>query len=87
MEVTYQLPRMTNALPVSIEAFRANLAHFVGRVVYGKERIIVRPYNRDAVVVLSTDEYQQMANLGKSTAAPEQRRVELKRMCAGLTKM
>ena len=41
---------MANLLLVSIEAFRAHLAQFIGRVVCGKERIVARCYGRDAVV-------------------------------------
>ncbi len=45
---------------VSIEEFRLNLADFVGRVMYGKNRVIIKKYNRDAAVLLSVEEYEKL---------------------------
>ena len=45
---------------VSIEEFRVNLADLVGRVMYGKDRIIIKKYNRDAAVLLSVDDYEKL---------------------------
>lgn len=45
---------------VSIEEFRVNLADLVGRVMYGKDRIIIKKYNRDAAVLLSVEDYEKL---------------------------
>lgn len=45
---------------VSIEEFRVNLADLIGRVMYGKDRVIIKKYNRDAAVLLSVDEYEKL---------------------------
>lgn len=45
---------------VSIEEFRVNLADLVGRVMYGKDRVIIKKYNRDAAVLLSMDDYERL---------------------------
>ncbi len=45
---------------VSIEEFRVNLADLVGRVMYGKDRVIIKKYNRDAAVLLSVDDYEKL---------------------------
>ncbi len=45
---------------VSIEEFRTNLAHLVGQVMYGKDRVIIKKYNREAAVLLSIDEYKAL---------------------------
>lgn len=47
---------------VSIEEFRVNLADLVGRVMYGKDRVIIKKYNRDAAVLLSVDDYEKLLN-------------------------
>lgn len=47
---------------VNIEDFRANLADYIGRVMYAKEKIIIKKYNRDAAVVISPDEYELLIN-------------------------
>ncbi len=45
---------------VSIEEFRVNLADLVGRVMYGKDRVIIKKYNRDAAVLLSVGDYEKL---------------------------
>ena len=45
---------------VSIEEFRVNLADLVGRVMYGKDRVIIKKYNRDAAILLSLDDYENL---------------------------
>lgn len=50
---------MTNT-SVSIDEFRSNLADMLGRVMYGKNRIIIKKYNREAAVLLSLDEYEKL---------------------------
>lgn len=50
---------MTNT-SVSIDEFRSNLAEMVGRVMYGKARLMIKKYNRDAAVLLSVDEYEKL---------------------------
>jgi len=45
---------------VSIDEFRSNLSEFIGRVMYGKDRVIIKKYNREAAVLLSLDEYEKL---------------------------
>ena len=45
---------------VSIEEFRVNLADLVGRVMYGKDRVIIKKYNRDAAVLLGVEDYEKL---------------------------
>ncbi|MCL4352995.1 type II toxin-antitoxin system Phd/YefM family antitoxin [Patescibacteria group bacterium] len=45
---------------VSIEEFRINLADLVGRVMYGKDKIIIKKYKRDAAVLLSMEDYERL---------------------------
>jgi len=45
---------------VSIEEFRVNLADLVGRVMYGKNRVIIKKYNRDAAILLSVEDYEEL---------------------------
>lgn len=50
---------------VSIEEFRSNLAELIGRVMYGRDRIIIKKYNKDAAVLLSVDEYEKLIDPAK----------------------
>ncbi len=45
---------------VSIEEFRVNLADLVGRVMYGKDRVVIKKYNRDAAVLISVEDYKKL---------------------------
>ena len=45
---------------VSIEEFRVNLADLIGRVMYGKDRVVINKYNRNAAVLLSVDDYEKL---------------------------
>lgn len=45
---------------VSIEEFRVNLADLIGRVMYGKDRVVIKKYNRDAAVLLSVEDYERL---------------------------
>lgn len=49
-----------NTSPVSIDEFRTNLSELMGRVMYGKDRIFIKKYNREAAVLLSVDEYEKL---------------------------
>lgn len=51
--------------PVSIDEFRSNLAELIGRVMYGKDRIVIKKYNREAAVLLSVDEYEKLVDPAK----------------------
>ncbi|KKR91787.1 MAG: hypothetical protein A3C27_01550 [Candidatus Levybacteria bacterium RIFCSPHIGHO2_02_FULL_39_36] len=44
----------------SIDELRTNLAEFIGRVMYGKDRVIIKKYNRDAAVLLSIEDYEKL---------------------------
>ncbi|OGH38540.1 hypothetical protein A3F59_02020 [Candidatus Roizmanbacteria bacterium RIFCSPHIGHO2_12_FULL_38_13] len=45
---------------VSIEEFRVNLADLVGRVMYGKDRVVIKKYNRNAAILLSVEDYEKL---------------------------
>lgn len=45
---------------VSIEEFRTNLADLVGRVMYGKNRVTIKKYNRNAAILLSIDDFEKL---------------------------
>jgi len=45
---------------VSIEEFRVNLADLIGRVMYGKDRIIIKKYNKDAAILLNMEDYERL---------------------------
>ena len=45
---------------VSIEEFRVNLADLVGRVMYGKDKVVIKKYNRDAAILLNVDDYEKL---------------------------
>jgi len=45
---------------VSIDELRTNLAELIGKVMYGKDRIVIKKYNRDAAILLSLDEYEKL---------------------------
>lgn len=47
---------------VSVDEFRSNLATILGRVMYGKDKIIIKKYNREAAVLLSLDEYEKITD-------------------------
>lgn len=47
---------------VSIDEFRSNLAELIGRVMYGKDRVIIKKYNREAAVILSVEEYERLVD-------------------------
>lgn len=49
-----------NTSPVSIDQLRTNLSELMGRVMYGKDRIFIKKYNREAAVLLSIDEYEKL---------------------------
>lgn len=51
---------MINNNPISIDEFRTNLSDFIGRVVYGKERIVIKKYNREAAVLVSMEDYKRI---------------------------
>ena len=45
---------------VSIDEFRSNLSEIIGRVMYGKDRVMIKKYNRDAAVLLSVEDYKKL---------------------------
>ena len=45
---------------VSIEEFRVNLADLVGRVMYAKDRVVIKKYNRDAAILLNVEDYERL---------------------------
>ena len=45
---------------VSIDEFRSNLAELIGRVMYGKDKVIIKKYKREAAILLSLDEYEKL---------------------------
>lgn len=51
---------MLNNNPVSVDEFRTKLSEFIGRVVYGRDRIVIKKYNREAAILLSIEEYERL---------------------------
>lgn len=51
---------MLNNNSVSIDELRSNLADIVNRVTYAKDRIVVKKYNRNAAIIISLDEYENL---------------------------
>lgn len=47
---------------VSIEDFRTNLADYINRVRYGKDRIVVNKYNKKAAILISPQEYEWLTD-------------------------
>lgn len=56
---------------VSIDEFRTNLAELIGRVMYGRDRVVIKKYNRDAAVLLSVDEYEKLVDPAKRFSKSE----------------
>lgn len=56
---------------VSVDEFRSNLAEFLGRVMYGKDKIIIKKYNREAAILLSLDEYEKIIDPTKRFSKKE----------------
>jgi len=50
---------------VSIDELKTNLAELIGRVMYGKERITIKKYNKNAAVLLSVQEYEKLVDPAK----------------------
>lgn len=62
---------MMNLSSVSIDEFRANLASFIGRVMYGNDKIVIKKYNKEAAVLLSADEYEKLLDPTKRLSKDE----------------
>ncbi len=45
---------------VSIDEFRTNLAELIGKVMYAKDQVIIKKYNREAAILLSLEEYERL---------------------------
>ena len=63
------LVMLTNS--VSIDEFRSNLAELMGRVMYGRDKIVIKKYNREAAVLLSLDEYEKLVDPTKRFSKEE----------------
>ena len=50
---------------VSIDEFRTNLADLMGQVMYGKDKVVIKKYNREAAVLLSLEEYEKLIDPSK----------------------
>ncbi len=62
---------MLNTSTVSIDELRSNLADIVNRVSYAQDRVVVKKYNRDAVVLISVDEYEKLVDPTKRLSESE----------------
>lgn len=51
---------MLNINVVSIDELRSNLADIVNRVTYAKDKVVVKKYNREAAVLISVEEYEEL---------------------------
>ena len=56
---------MLSSNPVSVDEFRTKLSEYIGRVLYGRDRIVIKKYNREAAVLLSIEEYERLIDLSK----------------------
>ncbi len=56
---------------VSVGELRSNLATILGRVMYGKDKIIIKKYNREAAILLSLDEYEKITDPTKRFSKKE----------------
>lgn len=50
---------------VSIDELRTNLSELIGRVMYGRDRVVIKKYNRNAAVLLSVEEYEKLVDPAK----------------------
>lgn len=50
---------------VSIDEFRTNLAELIGKVMYAKDQVIIKKYNRDAAILISLAEYEKLVDPAK----------------------
>lgn len=62
---------MLNTHTVSIDELRSNLADIVNRVTYAKDKVVVKKYNREAVVLISVDEYEKLLDPRKRFSSKE----------------
>ena len=56
---------------VSIDEFRTNLAQLIGKVMYAKDQVIIKKYNRDAAILLSLEEYEKLVDPAKRFSKSE----------------
>lgn len=47
---------------VSVDEFRTNLAELIGRVMYAKDHVVIKKYNRDAAILMSVEEYEKLVD-------------------------
>lgn len=62
---------MMNVNVVSVDEFRTNLANFIGRVMYGNDRVVIKKYNKEAAVLLSASEYERLLDPTKRLSKDE----------------
>lgn len=58
---------------VSIDEFRSNLADYINRVRYRREKIIVKKHNKEAAVLISPEEYAWLTDPTKRFTKKEWR--------------
>lgn len=56
---------------VSLDEFRKNLSHIVGRVMYGNQTVLVQKHNKVGVIVMSEREYENLKDPRKRFASKE----------------
>lgn len=56
---------------VSVSEFRSKFAKFLDRVIYGKEKIIIKKYNRNVAILISLDEYEKIIDPTKRFSKEE----------------
>lgn len=62
---------MLNTNTVSIDELRSNLADIVNRVTYANDKVMVKKYNREAVILISVDEYEKLVDPTKRLSESE----------------
>ena len=56
---------MLSSKAISIDELRTNLSEIIGRVMYGRDRVIIKKYNRQAAVLMGMDEYRHFIDSTK----------------------
>lgn len=62
---------MKQPIQVSIDDLRSNLSEIIGRVMYANEQVFIKKYNREAVVILSKQEYEALVDPTKRLSKSE----------------
>jgi PHD/YefM family antitoxin component YafN of YafNO toxin-antitoxin module len=79
------LLKRSDALEVSTEELRVNLANYLSQVRYADRVVVVKKYNQEAAIILSPRMLQRIIESG--TATREERRQAIRQLKASLAKI